>query len=86
MTRFEEKLPIGFQLLNPLEHCECCGKKFTQADLDAFRGVDPCMPEELIAAFDPDEYTDFPEICEDCAELQVRAERAERAAGWSASP
>lgn len=84
MIRFEERLPIGFQLLNPLEHCECCGKKFTQAELADFRSVEEW--QEALDCIDPDEYSDFPEICEACAEMQVAVERAERAAGWSASP
>lgn len=85
-----QRIPAGFQLIDPLEHCSQCGNKFTQAELNEYRDEVGYMlslgPDSPFRPLDHSQADDFPEICIDCAELQERVERAERAAGWDASP
>lgn len=60
------RLPIGFQLIEPLEHCSGCGKRFTEQDLREFR-----EESNMLASFgveDDATFDDYPEICTTCAE------------------
>lgn len=84
-----DRIPDGFSLLDPLEHCECCGNKFTQADLDEYRdeaGLALALgPDSPFRPLDNTQCDDFPEVCSDCAEQQALVTKYERRE-WSASP
>jgi len=78
-------LPVGFQLINPLEHCAECGKRIPDNEIEAFRKECNTIEAFEYAPLLEDVDTDYPDVCEDCAEQQAMVTHNERCT-WSASP